>query len=83
MVNWTQLAEMIIQSEFPSYGFCMHMAEATRLDPTKEQLPVQCKKACKALARVFELDWDAWFQSRWLTLRMSCWCSCRAFTPWQ
>ena len=56
MMNWVKLAENILDSEFPSFGVCMHLATALKIYPKLERIPQQSLKSLKELGAAFNVD---------------------------
>jgi hypothetical protein len=66
MANWTKLAKMVIQAEFPSYSLFYSLGVVTQLSSGdagvtqivrgERDLPEQLRQACELLAKEFALE---------------------------
>ena len=58
MMNWVKVATTILETEFPSFGVCMHLAVALRLNLQADKMPRPSQDSAKALATAWGLDKD-------------------------
>ncbi|CAL1145168.1 unnamed protein product [Cladocopium goreaui] len=58
MMNWVKVATTILETEFPSFGVCMHLAVALRLNLQVDKMPRPSQDSAKALATAWGLDKD-------------------------
>lgn len=56
MINWVSVATSILDTEFPSFGVCMHLANALRLDLNKAKMPQSSLQSVRALAGPWGID---------------------------
>lgn len=65
MINWTKIANDIINAEFPSFGVLSHLAQCTFLDKKlfKKKnviMPVIAASSLKALSKAWGIDFATW-----------------------
>jgi hypothetical protein len=61
MVNWSKLARLVVEAEFPSFGALIALGSITTLSETT--VPVKILQlSCEKMASLFKLDMESLLQ---------------------